>query len=122
MVKRIVTVGLGLLFAAAAYSQAPELARMDIVLKSLPDGPVARVQGTSIGRQEFARLYEAEREQLSRERGSTAMSDVDRAQLAMAVIRSLVERALLYNQALERELTVPEESVRKAWNAQLAPT
>ena len=109
MIERIIAFSVALFIAPATYSQAPVLERMDIVLKSLPDGPVARVEGTSIGRQEFARLYEAELQRVSREGGLQDLPDEARAQLAMSALRMLVERALLYNEAIDRELTVPEK-------------
>lgn len=119
MIKRSVSIVVAILAVAGAYAQAPDLEKMDVVLKSLPDGPVAKVQGKNIEKQEFVRLYEAELERISRGRGSNDIPDISRAELAMMVLRTLVERGLLYNEAIERELTVPEESVLKAWDAQL---
>ncbi len=42
------------------YAQAPDLARMDIVERSVPDGPVALVLGTPISREEFLSRYRIE--------------------------------------------------------------
>ena len=119
MIKRSVSITVAILAVVGAYAQAPDLEKMDVVLKSLVDGPVAKVQGKNIEKQEFVRLYEAELERISRGRGSNDIPDIARAELAMMVLRTLVERGLLYNEAIERELTVPEESVLKAWDAQL---
>ncbi len=109
---------IALLLGAGVFAQAPDLEKMDVVLKSLPDGPVAKVQGRNIGKQEFIRLYRAEFDRVIRESGTSEVPTEVRAQLAMAVLRTLVERALLYNEARDRELTVPEERVLKAWEAQ----
>ena len=106
------------LLGAGVFAQAPNLQKMDVVLKSLPDGPVAKVQGRNIEKQEFIRLYRAELDRVIRESGTREVPPEVRAQLAMALVRTLVERALLYNEALGRELNVSEESVLKAWEAQ----
>ncbi|HIJ74078.1 MAG TPA: hypothetical protein HPP83_08245, partial [Candidatus Hydrogenedentes bacterium] len=49
-----------LLYAKAASGQAPDLANMDLVQKSVPDGPVAKVNGVNIGAEEFKALYKGE--------------------------------------------------------------
>ena len=119
MIKRSVSITVAILAVVGAYAQAPDLEKMDVVLKSLVDGPVAKVQGKNIEKQEFVQLYEAELERLGRSRGTNDFPDIARAELAMMVLRTRVERGLLYNEALELELTVPKESVLKAWDAQL---
>ena len=43
-----------------AAGQAPDLDNMDLVLKSVPDGPVARVKGVSVSRGDFVRFYQME--------------------------------------------------------------
>lgn len=120
MSRHFVRIAVVVLLAAAAYAQAPDLEGMDIVLKSMPDGPFAKVEDTNIGRAEFVRLYTAELGRIAREGGPKDLPDVERARLAMEVRRVLVQRTLLYNDALRRRITVPEESVLKAWDAQLA--
>lgn len=109
------------LFAAfGVFAQAPDLDSMDVVLKSVPDGPVAKVQGTNIESADFVRLYRTELGRVMRENGSTDIPDVARVQLAMLTLGTLVERELLYREALDTGLTVSEESVSKAWEAQQA--
>ena len=93
---------------------------MDIVLKSVPDGPVAKVQGTNIDGSAFVQLYRQELARAIRLRESRELPDEARAQLAMLVLGTLVEREVLYKEALDRELVLTEESVLRAWDAQQA--
>ncbi|MDP7640673.1 MAG: hypothetical protein QGG73_13345, partial [Candidatus Hydrogenedentes bacterium] len=45
------------LVSAAVSAQAPDLTKMDVVLRSVPDGPIARVNGVSITATVFIKLY-----------------------------------------------------------------
>ena len=109
-----------MLLAAGAIAQAPDLEAMDIVLRSVPDGPVAKVEGANIERSQFIRFYQEELTRVLREQNAHDIPDTVKVQLARLCLTTLVERELLYREALRRELTVPEESVQKAWAAQLA--
>ena len=120
IVKRSV-VGIACVLATSvAWAQAPDLERMDIVLKSMPDGPVAKVHGTNISRETFVQGYQQELIRAARQRGSLDLSDESRASLAMRVLGTLVERELLYKEATQTALTVTDESVQKAWESQRA--
>lgn len=110
---------LALAMPCAVDAQAPNLERMDIVLKSVPDGPVAKVQGENIERGEFVRFYSSELERLMRDNNTVDVPDLARAELAQLCLATLVERRLLHQLAVERELSVPDESVEKAWRTQL---
>lgn len=116
--KRGGMLAIACLLGAAVFAQAPDLDNMDVVLKSVPDGPIAKVQGRNIAKREFIRLYRAELDRIRRESGTRDVPTDVRAQLAVALLRTLVERSLLHTEALARVLTVPEESVLKAWEAQ----
>ena len=118
MMKRGGTIAIVFLLGAGVFAQAPDLDKMDVVLMSVPDGPIAKVQGRNIAKQEFTRLYQAEIDRITRESGASEVPREVRAKLAMALLRTLVERSLLHTEALARVLTVPEESVLKAWEAQ----
>ena len=56
-------------FCGFAAAQAPPLSQMDIVLKSVPDGPVAKVGDHVIDRVEFIRFYENELQRVMAEIG-----------------------------------------------------
>ena len=120
MLKYTAMAGMALIATFGAFAQAPDLENMDVVLKSIPDGPVAKVQGTNIESADFVRLYRMELGRVMRENRSNEIPDVARVQLAMLALGALVERELLYNEAVETGLIVSEESVLKAWEAQQA--
>jgi len=63
---RVLWVGvIGLICGWGVVGQAPELERMDIVLKAVPNGPVARVNGAMIDAEEFKDLYIGELNRLA---------------------------------------------------------
>lgn len=103
-----------------SYAQAPDLDRMDVVEKSVPDGPVAKVSGRIIDREEFIRFYHNELRRVMRESAGTELPDGARAQLALWCVGTLIERELLHDEALERGVTVARDRVEKAWEAQLS--
>lgn len=119
--KRYAIVIVALLASAGSVAQAPQLDEMDLVLKSVPDGPVAKVNDTYIPKHEFVRFYQAEIQRLQRERGE-AIPDGARVQLARMCVGTLIERALLFEQAQQAEIEVPQDQVEKAWAAQLEET
>lgn len=107
-------------FPAAA--QAPDLDKMDVVLKSVPDGPVAKVNGRLVERDDFVRLYQAELLGLMRDNQMPDAPDTLRAQLGLRCVGLLIERELLYDEARKRKITVPADHIEKAWLAQVAQT
>lgn len=121
MIGRIV--GFGCLIALAVpavHAQAPDLDRMDIVEKSVPDGPVANVNGRTIERIDFIRFYHNELMRVMGENAGQDVPDGARAQLALWCVGTLVERELLYDEAQRRGITVEPDRVEKAWDAQLS--
>lgn len=104
------------------WAQAPDLSKMDIVMKSVPDGPVARIGDYVIQRDEFLRFYENELRNIMMTRKIDTVPDGARAELALRCIGLIIERELLYSEAMNRKLTVPKETVEKAWQAQVAQT
>lgn len=107
------------LCAPIGFAQAPDLANMDIVLKSIPDGPVAKVFGKNISKEKFVRLYTAERERMSRLMVSSAISDSDRIKLGLWCLRHLIEQEMLYSEGLRVNIQVTREEVEDAWVKQL---
>lgn len=121
--RRLFGVAVALLaVCGGASAQAPDLSKMDIVMKSVPDGPVARIGDYVIQRDEFIRFYENELRNIMMVRKSNEVPDGARAELALRCIGLIIERELLYSEAMSRKLTVPADTVEKAWQAQLAQT
>lgn len=113
---RVAALALVILPAAA---QAPPLDAMDFVLKSVPDGPVARVRGQSIPAQEFVNLYQAQISALALQGGEQAVTDRVRLETALSCLSALVQRAILLQEAEQREIQVEPETLDEAWQAEI---
>src|SRR5690606_14461958 len=101
----------------AVFAQAPDLGVLDIVERSVPDGPIALVDGTAIPHEDFMRMY---REQLALSvKGQTKLEDSDRVKLALAVLGKLIQLEVLHQEALKRGLSVSDSEVQQAYKQQL---
>jgi len=88
---------------------------MDIVQRSVPDGPVAKVGDVNISGEDFLLLYRSELQR----RQLNSIPDVARVQLALVVLRSLIEQELLYQEAVRRGVTVSDTNVNAALQERL---
>lgn len=101
-----------------AFAQAPDLSKMDIVLKSVPDGPVAVVNGEPISANVFKDVYM--RDVLGwAQVNSRNVPDDERLGIAINALRMLVEREVLYQEAVKRGLTVNDAELQEMWKEQL---
>ena len=108
-----------LLQGISVHAQAPDLERMDLVLRSVPDGPVAIVRGEPIPNNQFRDLYVGEVVRLHRSNPNIEVSDVERIQVAMASLRILIEREVLYQEAVKRKFTVSDADFQTAWQEEM---
>lgn len=99
---------------SSIVAQAPPLERMDIVLKSVPNGPVAKVRGVNISREEFIRFYTGELTTISMRKEAPLTMEA-RAELGLYCLRVLVQQELLYQEAQARKLRVTDEEVAESW-------
>ncbi len=106
--------------SAAAFGQAPDLASMDIVQRSVPDGPVAIVRGTPIERDAYLAYYENELITLAQMTERTEFADSDRVKIALGCLAKMVQREILYQEAVKRKLTVPDQKVQEAYEHDLS--
>ncbi len=106
-------------FASVCVGQVPNLEAMDFVLKSVPDGPVARVNGVGIPPGEFKNLYRAELAALKMESGEKEIPDRLKLTTALRCLTILVQREILYQEALKRGLTVTQDELDKHWEEEL---
>lgn len=105
--------------AGAAFAQAPNLEKMDLVLEAIPDGPVAFVNGVSIGPHAFRDMYLGEATRWAQMNGTPNIPDETRVRLALASLRMLVERELLLQGASAKKLTVSDAELQKRWQEEL---
>ncbi len=92
-------------------------AQSDIVLRCVPDGPVARVDQEAIAPDEFRDLYVAELLRLQHTGGQ--LEDIERMELAMRCLRMLIERSMLFQSAQQQGLAVTDEEVATAWKEEV---
>ena len=107
------------LISLSAYAQAPDLGHMDLVLRSVPDGPIAKVNGVNIPREDFVHMYQ--NEVLGIMAQGHTMNIPDRARVASAIhtLRMLVEHELLYQEAVKRKYSVSDQEVRDQWSSMI---
>ena len=121
---RVVVSRLALLAALSvfpvAYTQAPNLELMDIVLKSVPDGPVAIVNDQAISSQEFKDLYMGEVMRWAQLNPNQPVDDQTRLGIALNGLRMLIEREVLYQEAVARKLSIPQAELEAKWQDELA--
>jgi parvulin-like peptidyl-prolyl isomerase len=104
-----------LILGFAAIAQPPDLENMDIVLKSVPDGPVARILGRSISSEVFKNLYQAQLSELARSRPDTAVTNQERLELVSLSLGILVQREVLHLEAGKRGLTITDPELEEAF-------
>lgn len=102
------------LAAAVSLAAAPDLAQLDIVLKTVPDGPIARVIGATIPASDFTDLYRSELRRQNALKGSP-LNDRERVELGIQCLGSIIENEILYQSALKHKLTVSDADVAKGW-------
>jgi parvulin-like peptidyl-prolyl isomerase len=111
-----------LILLAGSYNsvsaQAPDLQSMDIVTRSIPDGPVARVGKTSIEKIDFMLLYQSELNAYVEGNPDKKLNDGQRVRIALLCINILLEQELLYQESILKKITVEEAEVKRRANEQ----
>lgn len=107
------------LATASGRAQAPDLESMDIVLKSIPDGPIAKVNGVNIEQQDFVNLYQADLQRYLATSGEASVQDSVRIQIAFQSLQVLLRYETLHQEALAHSLSVPEAEIEATWAEQL---
>jgi parvulin-like peptidyl-prolyl isomerase len=118
--KRIAVALACTLFSAIALAQAPDLASMDVIEKSVPGGPVAVVDGKEISSADYLNLYRSQLAQLSQMAGVEKVTDELRFQAGIECLRRMVRERILLNEAAKRNITVSDAEVEAEFNEQLA--
>jgi len=119
MIVRIALTALLCLATAAAVAQAPDIERMDLVERATPDGPVARVRGTSISRGAFLYLYKTQLAELAQLQQTANPSDDLRVRTALATLAELVRREVMWQEGVKRGIKAPEGEVQERYQAQM---
>jgi len=92
---------------------------MDLILRSVPDGPIAKVNGVNIPKEEFTSLYKTEISALAVAAKSGDIPDEARIDTGLRSLRLLVQREILYQEALKKNITVADDEVNTFWSVEL---
>lgn len=109
---------IALLSVVAAVAQAPDLKRMDFVLRSVPDGPVALVNDVAIEPDAFKDFYIGELVHWDKSNPSREVTDQLRIGIALRVLRQLIQREVLLQEADTRGITVSANELNERWAAE----
>ena len=107
------------LLAVPAGSQAPDLSAMDVVLRSVPNGPVANVLGTTVEAEDFIDLYKSELARIEVQHPNISLSDGMRVELGLRTLGTIVEREVLHQEARNRGLTISDSELEREWGEEL---
>jgi parvulin-like peptidyl-prolyl isomerase len=111
-----------LLSTTLGFAQAPQLDQLDVVERSVPDGPVALVDGAPISREDFLRIYKMQRMALGYRLQNTKtttdkeLQDSDRVLIGIQCLKELVQRQIWIQEGHRRKLSVSEAEVLKAYD------
>jgi len=119
MFRKLLFIVISVILVSYLWAQAPDLSRMDIVEKSVPDGPVALVLGKPISKEEFLMRYHMELLEYVAGTGQKDVKDEDRVRIAIRCVTNLAQREILYQEALKRKYSVTEDEVKKAVDEQI---
>lgn len=112
-----------LLAVGTARAQAPDLEKMDIVLQAVPDGPVAVVDGKPVKPEVFRDLYMGEKVRwmvMSGKKDMNALPDEELLGIGLNSLRVLIEREVLYQEALKRKISVTDADLQARWKSEMA--
>lgn len=110
---------LSLILPIAAVAQAPDLTKLDLVQRSVPDGPIATVDGRPIPRESFLYLYGTEAATLAALKRDEKVTDSDRISTAIACVTELVQREVLVSEAAKRGIKVSDADAEEGYKKEL---
>lgn len=102
----------------SADAQAPPLERMDIVLRSVPVGAIARINGESVPATQFTDMYLGEVEVTERMQGRP-LTEAQRVAIGMRTLGMVVEREVMVREARMRGITVSDDELAEAWRVEI---
>jgi len=108
-----------LVWGIPAGADAPPLAEMDLVERSVPYGPVAMVDGRPIPREQFLQVYKDQIDLLQQASGQAEVPVGIRVRTGLGVLGELLRRELLLHEAEQRGITIPAAEVDQAFQRQM---
>lgn len=120
MIPRCILASAVIAISALAPAQAPDLSKLDLVERSVPDGPIAMVDGRAVSRESFIFMYRTEVATLAAISGGDTVRDADRISTAIACVTELIQREILVTEAQKRGVTVSDADVEEAFKKEMA--
>ncbi len=105
--------------SGGARAQAPDLQHMDIVAKSVPDGPVAKVNGVNVSREHFIQFYMGELDRALERNDGAGIEDGARVKLALFCLGNLIQVEVLHQEAIRKGLKMDRADIDAEWTKQL---
>ena len=114
-----VLAGMGMSLAVSAQTPRQPVPVPDIVLRSIPDGPVALVNDSPIPKDQYKAAYQSELLGLMTQMPSGSIDDVVRVQTGIHALKMLIQRELLFQEAAKRKITISDAEVNTQWNTEI---
>lgn len=105
--------------ACIAGAQAPDITRMDVVERSVPDGPVAIVDGVSIEGKEFVQDYRRHLHNVMSMVGDPDVNDEFRVRAGLTILGDMIRTEILLKEAQRRKIDVPEAEVQAEYKKKM---
>lgn len=116
---RVVAVAVAVCAGLSSWAQAPNLEMMDLVLKAVPNGPVALVRGEPVSNDEFRDMYVGEIIRYDQLNPGKNVDDGVRLGIALNCLRALIEREVLAQEAFKRKIAIPDAKLQEAWQIEM---
>lgn len=120
ILRGAIPAALVLISGAAAVAQAPDLSRMDFVLRSVPNGPVASVNSVGIDPDTFKDFYIGELVHWDKSNPGKEVTDQLRIGIALRVLRQLIQQEVLLQEADSRGITISANELNERWSSEFA--
>ena len=108
-----------LLFVGTMAAQAPDLTTLDIVERSVPDGPVAIVDGTAIEGKDFLREYRRHLHNVMNMVHDPELNDQFRVRAGLTILGDMIRSEILLKEAQQRKVSVSEADVQAEYNKKM---
>ncbi len=109
----------GLLAGCWAGAQAPNLGQLDVVEQTVPDGPVAFVEGTPVSREDYLFLYQTNLAMAAMQIGPKNVNDEVRVRAGVRCLAELAQREILWHEARRRGIKVGDAEVSEEYQKRL---
>lgn len=105
--------------AGSVWAQAPDITRMDVVERSVPDGPVAIVDGVAIDGKNFLQDYRRHLHNVMNMVGDSDVNDEFRVRAGLTILGDTIRTEILFKEAQRRKIEIPEAEVQAEYTKKM---